>query len=192
MSEALNTIDQQDYDEAAKSTKVEFKIDSLKTAVWAGKMLHGITAKRQEIADIADEQRAPYQEGIDKINDWQKSENDKLDQNQQFFEDKLAEYLTELRKTDKKAKISTPDVTVSTRKSQGINYNDAEVLTSLSKQDIDGFTKQTLEKAQLKKSGQFKDGKFVITDGDYAGMVIDGITQQEEVQKVTFRYKGGK
>lgn len=196
MSEAMNEIEQRDYEEALHAAeskdKQPFEVNSLSTASWAMNMLRGLEAKDKDIDANKDEQINPYQMRIDEVNDWADSEHDRNEQHKEYFKGLLSDYLFKLRQKDPKARISTPSGTVSTRKSpKGIETDDAKVMESFKKQGIDDFikTKVSLSKSDLNKHGEFVNGKFVITDGDYQGSIIEGVREKPIFEKTTFKIK---
>lgn len=157
-----------------------FRIENLEAANWALRKISALQKKQVEIDQLA-------QAEISRIQEWQKSEEEKNKYSIQFFEGLLTDYFVRQREQDPKFKISTPYGKVAARKQQPKwEYTDEkkaiECLKSAGLEELVRI-KEELDKAALKKTVLVTEGKAITGDGE----VIEGITILDLPEKIDIK-----
>ncbi|HJE44442.1 host-nuclease inhibitor Gam family protein [Levilactobacillus namurensis] len=174
----MNALDNSDFEEA-KQTKPSFQVTDLDSATWAMRKYRALTQKDDEIKRTAQTQ-------IESIEEWRDKQLAANQDSRSFFEGLLGDYLTELRQTDPKAKVSTPYGSVYKRKSpSGVNWSDEAVVQSLERQGLTDLIKTTKkpDKSAIKKQFTFQNGRYINSDGQ----VLDGATEKESVENTVVK-----
>ena len=165
--------------EQAEETKPSFKITDLSSATWAMRKYRALIAADDDVKRVAQEQ-------INSIEEWRDKQLVANQNSRSFFEGLLGDYLTELRQTDPKAKVSTPYGSVYKRKSpSGVNWSDEAVVQSLERQGLTDLIKTTKkpDKSAIKKQFTFQNGRYINADGQ----VLDGATEKESIEHVVVK-----
>lgn len=153
-----------------------FRVTDDGKADWA---VRKIAEHKKEIDRIKDFAK----ERIEQIKRWQESEVESLENNIDFLESLLQEYLYN---TEQK-RIKLPSGNVNIRKQQPKwVYNDSLVLDALEKAQMDEFIriKKEVNKSELRKHVEIVNGKAVNKE---TGEVIDGIEIVERGETVSVR-----
>ncbi len=155
-----------------------FTIQDLDSANWAFRKLAAIEKKRKEIKTLADNE-------IERIRNWQKQEEESLNNSKEFFEGLLTEYYVRQKEVDPKFKISTPYGKVSSRKQQPKwNYEDEKVLNWLKENDTELIRiKEEINKVELKKKYQIVGNEVVTEDGE----IVEGITIENRPDSINIK-----
>lgn len=178
----MDALEKSDLEDVQQETeKPKFEVNDLSSATWVMRKLRGFDAQDDEVKRVAKEQ-------INDIEKWQQRELEKNESSREYMEGVLSDYLHELRKTDKKARISTPYGTVSTRKQrEGVNWpNDKKLVQSLSDQGLTQYLKPNPkpDKTAIKKDFHFVGDHFISNDG----MILDGPTIKPASETTTFKF----
>lgn len=178
-----NFIDEVEQDETEQAEREAFEIDSLSKLGWAFQKLAALQAKEQEIKDYAKAE-------IDRIESWQDSEVNKLDDDIQFFQSHIERYHFRKLQEDPKAKtLSTPygKSKSTTSKPSPQSVDDSALLKHIKS---NGFT-DYLKVEESVKWGEFKKQIQVVETSnghiavDENGEIIPGI----EVKPVSISFK---
>lgn len=179
----MNALEQYELEEignlAEEIEKQRFKVDSLESANWCLRKLAALEKQQSEIDALA-------QKEIERIQNWQQSEKEKIDFSKRFFECLLEEYFRSEREKNPKFKLSTPYGKVSSRKQQPKwTYDDEKLLNSLESAGLKDFIriKKEVDKAALKKAVTVLGGQAVTADGE----IIKGITIEEQPEKIVIK-----
>ncbi|WP_125153135.1 host-nuclease inhibitor Gam family protein [Clostridium rectalis] len=151
-----------------------FKVDSLDSANWCFRKIRALQEQVRENKALAEQEK-------ERINAWERKENELAESNIVYFETILTEYYRKLKEENPKAKVNTPYGKISSRKSKKWSYNDKEVIEWAAKNGYDDLIrlKEELDKSTIKKT--FKDGIDTNT-----GEIIPGIEITEE-EKITIK-----
>lgn len=161
--------------EGDKTEEEKFKIRDLGGASWALRKIAAYKKKQAEIKEFADAERF-------RINSWEENENEQIKRGIEYFENLLAQYLMEQRRSDPKFKISTPYGKVSTRKQQPKwEYDDETVIKYLKSVDMNRLIriKEELNKVDLKKAVTVEESKAMLQ-----GIRLPGINITEQPDKI--------
>ena len=174
----MELIEAKETTEVAEMPGERFVIQDLDSANWAFRKLAAIEKKRKEIKTLADNE-------IERIRNWQKQEEEGLNNSKEFFEGLLTEYFVRQKEVDPKFKISTPYGKVSSRKQQPKwNYEDEKVLNWLKENDTELIRiKEEVNKAELKKKYKIVGNTVVTEDGE----IIEGITIEERPDSINIK-----
>lgn len=154
-----------------------FKINTIETANWAFRKLRQLNKQKLDNKVIADQERERISHELSIINEWESKKNEPIDNSIEYFMFLLKQFLSELRRTDPKAKIDTPFGSVSTKKSSAkYEYTDDLAITWFKDNDLLDFirTKEELNKQGLKSDKRFKEFEGQLIDSQ-TGEVIPGI-----------------
>lgn len=179
MSELQAQSSLQDYLEEQEQTESEaFKVDTDEKANWALRKIKQFEEQKQANNKLAVEE-------TEKIEAWNKAENEKAQQSIDYFQGLLARYAMEKRQNDPKFKSQKlPNGSIRFRKQQPKwNYNDDDaVVESLKKAEMGDLikVKETPKKADIKKMFEVSDGKVINPE---TGEVIPGIEVEEREEK---------
>lgn len=178
----MNPLEKYELEDLEESQVLEeenqgWKIDSLDSADWALRKITAMKQANEEIKRFADRDR-------ERIDDWEQKETQSNNDSISFFEHKLAEYLYEKRKTDKKAIIKTPHGRVSTRKQPDkweIRSDDA--IKEFEELGLKDFirTKKEINKKDLKEAVVVTDGGKVVTEDGEVLKSVKVVPQGETV-----------
>lgn len=162
----MNALEKYEIEDLKESKVLEenqtWKIDSLEGADWAFRKISTLKQANKEINQLANKER-------ERIADWENKETQSNQDSIDFFEHKLADYLYQLRKIDKKAKVKTPHGTVSTRKQSDVWEYKNDAVEKVKEMGLTEFieVKESIKKADLKKSVTvLEDGSVVSPDGE--------------------------
>jgi len=163
----------------------KFRIENLEQASWVFRKISVLKKRQEEIRELAEKE-------IERIRNWQEAETNKYQRSIEFFESLLQEYIFKERQKDPKFKtVSTPYGKATLRKMPPKwNYDDEKLLTFLKQSGKQQFirVKEEVNKAELKK--------VVKVVGDVAvdenGEVIEGITIEEQPEKLIVEVEGGE
>lgn len=180
MSELLkqsNDSLQEYLDEQEQVESERFKVTDESSANWA---LRKIAQKEQQIK--ANNELAAAEE--QKIEAWRKQENEKAQNDIDFFQSYLAEYAMDLKKKDPKFKtLKLPNGELSFRKQQPEwILDDEKVIKALKESGKDDLIKVTEKpkKDEIKKAFKAHGNKAINPE---TGEVVDGITIEERPEK---------
>lgn len=178
----MDALEKSDLDNEPEQTeKPKFEVHDLSSATWVMRKLRDFDDQDAEVKQVAKEQ-------IEDIEKWQQKELDKNESSREYMQGLLSDYLHELRQSDKKAKISTPYGTVSTRKQrEGVNWpNDKKLIQSLTDQGLTDFLKPNPkpDKEAIKKNFHFVGDHYISDDG----VILDGPTIKPATEKTTFKF----
>lgn len=168
-----------DFQEAKEEKNEAWKIDNNQKADWALRKIAALKEQNQEVEQMALRE-------YERIDKWSKRETESNKASIEFIQQKLTEYLYDLRKKDPKAKIKLPHGMVSTRKVPAkFEYDEKKTINSLKSMGLIDFIKikESIDKAKLKKSVNVANGKAINADGE----IIEGITITEPRETVVFK-----
>ncbi|MCM8710507.1 host-nuclease inhibitor Gam family protein [Clostridium sp. SYSU_GA19001] len=154
-----------------------FKVDNLESANWVFRKLRAIEEQRAEYKALAEKE-------IERITAWLQAEEEKLNNQEAFFNGLLTEYAIEQRRLNPKFKLSTPYGKLSFRKQQPKwKYDEETVLLNLKRHAMFDFirVKEEINKAELKKVADVINGHVVLKD---TGEIIEGITVEEQPETI--------
>lgn len=168
----------QDYlDEKEQVEKEAFKVEDDQAANWA---LRKISQMKKKIE--ANNQLAVSE--IEKIEEWNKAENEKSQQSIDYFQGLLAEYALKKKENDPDFKtLKLPNGKLTFRKQQPEwKLDDSKVIESLKNAGEDDLIKVTEKPklAEIKKKFKASKGKAINPD---TGEVIEGITVEDRPEK---------
>ena len=187
----MDVLEKSDLDNEPEQTeKPKFEVHDLSSATWVMRKLRDFDDQDAEVKQTAKEQIEHIKKQIEDIEKWQQKELDKNESGREYMQGLLSDYLHELRQSDKKAKISTPYGTVSTRKQQeGVNWpNDKKLIQSLTDQGLTDFLKPNPkpDKEAIKKNFHFVGDHYISDDG----VILEGPTIKPATEKTTFKFNG--
>lgn len=158
-----------------------FKVNDDQTANWALRKIKQYQDKQKSNNELA-------QAEIEKIESWNKQENEKAQQSIDYFQSLLAHYAMKKREEDPKFKSQKlPHGYIGFRKKQPKwNYQDDVLLETLKKNQLTDFikVKEQLDKASIKKAFEVVDGKVINPD---TGEVIEGVSVEEQGEDFTVK-----
>lgn len=179
----MNALEKYEIEELEQSNILDenqtWKIDSLESADWAFRKISALKKVNEEINKFADKERK-------RIDEWETKETQSNQDSIEFFEHKLADYLFQLRKTDKKAKIKTPHGTASTRKQPDSWEYRSDAIEKLKELGLNEFieTKESVKKADFKKAVTvLENGSVVSPDGE----IIESVKVIPQGEKVIIK-----
>lgn len=177
----MNALEKYEIEDLEQSAVLEeenqtWKIDSLESADWAFRKISALKKTNEEINKLADKER-------ERIANWETKETQSNQDSIEFFEHKLADYLYQLRKTDKKAKIKTPHGTVSTRKQPDSWEYRSDAVEKLKELGLTEFVavKESVNKAEFKKAVTVLDNGCVVSPD---GEIIESVKVIPQGEKV--------
>jgi hypothetical protein len=147
---------------------IGFKVTDLDSANRCFRKISALNEKIKENQDLASKEKQ-------RIELWEKKENETAKQSIEYFESVLKEYYVKLREQDPKAKVSTPYGKITSRKAPKWNYTDeTSLLQYLQDNDTSLIRiKEEINKADLKK--KYKDGINTET-----GEILPGVEISDE------------
>ena len=161
-----------DTQEQVNDTGFTVKDDS--TANWALRKIAEYKSKQAEVNALAAAE-------MDKIEQWAKLENERHQNQIDYFTSLLSVYAMEKKENDPKFKtMSLPNGKLQFRKQQPKwEYDESTVLKTLKKSGMNDFikTKESLDKDAIKKAFEVANGKVICPD---TGQLIEGITVTEQ------------
>lgn len=164
----------QEYLDQEEQVKEGFKIEDDQSANWALRKIKSLKQQMQQNLNLAEAE-------IERIAEWEKQENGKIEQSIDYFQGLLAKYAMQKREEDPRFKtLSLPHGKIGFRKKQSKwIYNDDQLLDTLTKHNLNDYIKVKYQpdKAQIKKAFEVVDGKVVDVD---TGVIIEGITVEEQ------------
>jgi hypothetical protein len=172
--------------EAEQDTDQEerFKIENDGQADWALEKIIDLKEKQKENEELAEERKAPLEKKIAKIEAWQDRQNEKLQDNIEYFEGLLTEYAMNLKEDDEDIKTySLPFGKLKFRKQRPKwKYHDSMLLNSIKKADRDDLIKikESVDKREFKKQVEVAGNQVVNPE---TGEVIEGVEVQERGEK---------
>jgi phage host-nuclease inhibitor protein Gam len=179
----MNALEQYELEEignlAEEIEKQRFKVDSLESANWCLKKLAVLEKEQQEKEELAKKE-------IQRIEEWLKSEKERIANSKRFFECLLEEYFVAEKEKNPKFKISTPYGKVSSRKQQPKwVYDNEKAINSLKQAGLNDLIKikEEIDKNKLKKSVTIVNGQAVTEDGE----ILEGITVEEQPEKIVIK-----
>lgn len=167
-----------EYLESQEQTEKEsFVIDDDNRANWA-------LRKIKQYKDEQAQNNALATAEIDKIESWNKEENQKAQDSIDFFQGLLAVYAMNKREADPKFKSQKlPNGSIKFRKQQpNFIYDDRDLIDSLKKSDRSDLinVKESPDKKEIKKAFKVEDDKLVDPE---TGEVIGGVTVEHRDDK---------
>ncbi|WP_079708587.1 host-nuclease inhibitor Gam family protein [Paraliobacillus ryukyuensis] len=167
----------QEYLDQTEAVEQEgFKVDDEQKANWALRKIAQFQNQQKQNNELATIE-------ISKIEDWNKSENERLQQSIDFFQSHLASFAMEQREKDAKFKsMKLPNGRIGFRKKQAKwNYDDKTLVKTLKENNLSDFIriKEEPDKSSIKEAFQVSDGKVINPD---TGQILDGVyvSEQEE------------
>lgn len=155
--------------------KENFVIDTESKADWALKKLGEINKQIDNVNNRADVQRKA-------IDDWENGELSKLEENKQYFENLLNDFMENQLEINPKYKLSSPFGRLSTRKTKKWTYDVDKLVDEYKDTDLVKTTFK-LDKNALKKRIKVVDDKYIDTE---TGAVVDGLNIDEN-QQITIK-----
>lgn len=147
----------------------KFVVDNDHKANWALKKIRKLEEEKAKNKDFAEQE-------IAEIKEWLAAENKTLDNKIDFFEALLTEYALNLKEKDEEFKTkSLPAGKLQFRKQRAKwKYDQEQLLASVKEMGLDELvkTKQSVNKRELKKKIEVKDGKAI---NAVTGEIIEGI-----------------
>lgn len=163
----------QEYLEQETQEREGFVIDDDSKANWALRKIASFIKKQKKNNELA-------QAEIEKIESWNKEENEKIQQDIDFFQAQLAVYATQKREEEPKNKSwKLPNGRIKFVKQQPKwNYDDEKLLESLKGSELNDFinVKESPNKPAIKKSFAVNNGVVVNPD---TGEFLEGVTVEE-------------
>ncbi|ADQ04384.1 hypothetical protein Calow_0816 [Caldicellulosiruptor owensensis OL] len=157
--------------------KSRFKICNLEQANWAFRKIRAFKKQIEENEKLAKAE-------IERIQNWLKKENEKIQKSIEFFESLIGEYLIEQRKVDPKFKLSTPYGKATFRKQQlKWEYEEdklVEWLESMGLNEMIRVVKEPIKNEVKKLAAQIKEGQVITEDG----LIIEGVKVIEQPEKL--------
>lgn len=169
--------EENDNDEVEKK---QFEIEDLSGVDWALRKIQKNTEALKEIKDYTDNEKMKY----DLL---YKRQQEMTENNNQYLQYLIKNYLDKKREEDPKYKITTAIGTVSTRKSTSWKYDDEKLLEFFKKNDMTEFIriKEEVNKVDFKKAVVVTDSVVVVPE---TGEVVDGVEVTQE-EKLSIRFK---
>lgn len=168
--------EENDNDEVEKK---QFEIEDLSGVDWALRKIQKNTEALKEIKDYTDNEKMKY----DLL---YKRQQEMTENNNQYLQYLIKNYLDKKREEDPKYKITTAIGTVSTRKSTSWKYDDEKLLEFFKKNDMTEFIriKEEVNKVDFKKAVVVTDSVVVVPE---TGEVVDGVEVTQE-EKLSIRF----
>lgn len=170
--------EENDNDEVEKK---QFEIEDLSGVDWALRKIQKNNEKFREIKEYADQEKMKYDLLI-------KRQQEMTENNNQYLQYLIKNYLDKKREEDPKYRITTAIGTVSTRKSTSWKYDDEKLLNFFKKNDMTKYirVKEEVNKVDFKKEAIVTDsGAVVVAE---TGEVVDGVEVTQE-EKLSIRFK---
>lgn len=169
--------EENDNDEVEKK---QFEIEDLSGVDWALRKIQKNNERLKETKDYVDNEKMKY----DLL---YKRQQEMIENNNQYLQYLIKNYLDIKREEDPKYKITTAIGTVSTRKSTNWKYDDEKLLDFFKKNDMTKYirVKEEVNKVDFKKEAIVTDSGVVVTE---AGEIIDGVEVTQE-EKLSIRFK---
>lgn len=169
--------EENDNDEVEKK---QFEIEDLSGVDWALRKIQKNNERLKETKDYVDNEKTKY----DLL---YKRQQEMIENNNQYLQYLIKNFLDIKREEDPKYKITTAIGTVSTRKSTNWKYDDEKLLDFFKKNDMTKFirVKEEVNKVDFKKEAIVTDSGVVVTE---AGEIIDGVEVTQE-EKLSIRFK---
>lgn len=169
--------EENDNDEVEKK---QFEIEDLSGVDWALRKIQKNTERLKEIKDYTDNEKMKY----DLL---YKRQQEMIENNNQYLQYLIKNFLDIKREEDPKYKITTAIGTVSTRKSTNWKYDDEKLLDFFKKNDMTKYirVKEEVNKVDFKKEAIVTDSGVVVTE---AGEIVDGVEVTQE-EKLSIRFK---
>lgn len=168
-------------DEQEQVHDESFKVDTDEKANWALRKIKQFQEQQKENTALAEAE-------IEKIDEWLKSENEKLQGDIDYFTSLVAEYAIKKREDDPKFKSKKlPNGRMGFRKQQPkFHYKDDLLVESLKKSGRTDLirVKETPDKTAVKKNFIVQGDKLIDPD---TGEVIEGVTIEHREE--TFEVK---
>lgn len=164
-------------DNQEETQKESFQVTDDQKANWALRKIKQFKEQQQENNLLAESE-------IEKINAWVESENDKAQQDIDYFQSLLANYAMSLREADPKFKSSKlPNGRIRFKKQlPKFNYDDEALLKSLKESDRTDLIKikESPDKAAIKKKFVVHGSKLIDPD---TGLLVEGVEIEEREDK---------
>lgn len=159
----------------------KFQISDLASLTWAMRKLAAIEQKKAEVNQVANQE-------IEHIEQYRRSELEKLADNEEFFKSMIGEYAGKKRLEDPKFKTEkTPYGTIGFRKQQPKwHYDDEKLLKHLNENQLFEFIrfKEEVNKEEIKKFFQLNDDGKVF---DTTGQEVEAIKVDILPEKLTIK-----
>lgn len=171
----IKTEEEAAWEEAALAEEQEdsagFTIDTPELANWAFKKIKAMQQEIQDKKDFAQREK-------EKIDAWLEKETTPDQDSINFFENHLIQYYKRLQAEDPKAKLTTPNGKVQSRKRQPKwEFKDEPLIEYLKQTDPDKLeTQYKYNKAEMKKQFKILDPEKSSKVVDENGELIDFIT----------------
>lgn len=166
-----------DEQEQEQEQERRFVVDDDNKACWALRKIKEKQEKIEQKKELAETQ-------VRQINEWLESETEKLEKSIEFLKSLLHEYAVRLREKEPGLKThSLPFGDLQFRKQQPEwKYDEEKLLKSLKESELTEYIriKESVDKANLKKSAVIQDGKVVEKN---TGIVLDGVIVEERPEK---------
>ncbi|KXS41408.1 MAG: Mu-like prophage host-nuclease inhibitor protein Gam [Candidatus Frackibacter sp. T328-2] len=186
MNHGKTSEDKQDADQE------RFRIENDGQADWALEKIRDLKEKQKENEELAEERKAPLEKKIAKIEAWQDQQNEKLQDNIEYFEGILTEYAMKLKEDDEDLKThSLPFGKLRFRKQRPKwKYHESMLLNSLKKAGRDDLIKikESVDKRELKKQVDVAGSQVVDLE---TGEIIEGVEVQERGEKFSIDVEEG-
>ena len=169
--------EENDNDEVEKK---QFEIEDLSGVDWALRKIQKNTEALKETKDYVDNEKMKYDL-------FYKRQQEMTENNNQYLQYLIKNYLDKKREEDPKYKITTAIGTVSTKKSTNWKYDDEKLLEFFKKNDMTEFirVKEEVNKVDFKKAVVVTDSVVVVPK---TGEVVDGVEVTQE-EKLSIKFK---
>ena len=170
--------EENDNDEVVKK---QFEIEDLSGVDWALRKIKKNNEKFKEIKEYADNEKMKYELLI-------KRQQEMTENNNQYLQNLIKNFLDIKREEDPKYKITTAIGTVSTRNKTNWKYDDEKLLDFFKKNYMTKYirVKEEVNKDDFKKEAIVTNsGAVVVAE---TGEVVDGVEVTQE-EKLSIRFK---
>lgn len=162
-----------------------FRINNRNQAGFFVRKYKDAVNEETEINNMANDEIKRYTE---KINAWRQKELERVEREKQFMMGLLKDFSMRELESSGKRSLKIPDGTLGFTKQQPeYSYDEDKVMEylrahDLTEQYINVKTVETLNKTDLKKAGEVKDGKFIL-----GGTPVEGILVTPREDKFTIK-----
>lgn len=179
--EELAVLDEVDSENL--EVREAFVVDDLEKANWAFKKISALSSRIKEKEDLAAIER-------ERIATWLEKETISDKQSIDYFNSLLSGYYRELRRTDPKAKLTTPYGKVTSRKMQPKwEFNEEEAILYFKNNDMNELVtvKESIDKTKAKKVFNIVQSENQVKVVDENGEVVNFATVIPQDDSITVK-----
>lgn len=166
----LEAIDSEEVSELGINADDKFTIQTKEQAEYLVKTYKKLLEEVENVNKTAKEYISKHKEKAEK---WQRAEIRKREGTMCWFETRLRAYAEKQLEGTKKRSLNMIEGTLGFRKNESVEYDDEELLNYL-KVTAPNYLEQPplkIKKAELKKNGEFRNGKFILDDKEVPGVM---------------------